>query len=740
MHTSKSKRSLNITVWFLIFTLSTFSINGLFSNLAAAAARSSVPKTKKTNVSEPANQARVAEAFGKLPLSFEVNQGQVEKQVSFFSRGSGYDLFLTSNEAVLSINVPSLQQQHTTHTNAQADPPAQTKRDVLRMKLPGANPSTRVTGLDELPGKSNYLLGNDPKQWRTNVAHYARVKYEGVYRGIDLIYYGEQQQLEYDFIVAPGADPSAIKQVFEGAQNVAIDAEGNLVLRTRGGEVRQRKPFIYQESDGKKHQVAGGYVKTGKQQVGFAIGEYDPNLPLVIDPVLVYSSYLGGSGEDAVMGIGFDGGGNAYAAGYATSLDFPTTPGSFQPTAPTSWDGYVTKFDPTGAVLIYSTYIGGTGSDPLWGLAVDSAGSAYITGYTGSANFPTTPGAFDRVLDTNADIFVTKLDPSGSSLNYSTFIGGSGFDAAYGIAVDGAGNAYLTGATKSLNFPVTMGVWDVFFNSISTNDEDAFAIKLNATGSALVYSTFLGGSYRDQGTGIGVDIMGNAYLVGATTSGDFPRTFGAFDTTSNGSFDTFVLKLNNVASGFYYSTFVGGINDDIGNGIAVDPAGYAYVTGYTLSSNFPTTSTAYDRIFNGPWDSFVTKLNQSGTGLVYSTYLGGSDVDIGLGIAVDTLGQAYVTGNTYSTNYPTTAGAIDTSHNGVTDVFMTKMNSSGTGLLYSTFFGGSGADEGNCIAVDGTGKVYVGGRTVSTNFPTTPGVFDSSFNGVTDGFVIKVQF
>ena len=674
-----------------------------------------------------------------------MNQGQADNRVSFLSHGSGYDLFLTSNEAVLSLNVPSAQQPSTASSmqskNLKTDPPTHTKQHVLRMKLMGANSATRVTGVDELPGKSNYLLGNDPKQWRTNVAHYAKVKYQAVYPGIDLIYYGREQQLEYDFIVAPGAEPSAIRQDFEGAQSVDIDTTGNLVLRTRGGELHQRKPFIYQETNGQKREIAGRYVKAGERQVRFAIGEYDRNLPLVIDPVLIYASYLGGSGQDGVHGIGTDGGGNAYVAGYATSTDFPTTPGSFQPTAPTVWDAFVTKFDPTGSVLLYSTYIGGSSSDPLYGFTVDSAGNAYLSGHTGSVNFPTTPGAFDTVLDTGTDAFAVKLSTSGSSLVYSTFLGGSDFDAAYAIAVDGSGNAYLTGATKSLNFPTTPGVLDVTFNSTSANDEDAFAVKLNASGSALVYSTYLGGSSRDQATGIAVDASGHAYIVGATKSANFPRTFGAFDITSNGGFDTFVLKVNNVASGLFYGTLLGGSMDDVGNGIAVDPAGYAYVTGYTLSANFPTTSVAYDKSLSGPWDVFVTKVNQTGTGLVYSTFLGGSDVDIGLAIAVDSLGQAYVTGNCYSTNYPTTLGAIDTTHNGSADVFVTKMNQTGSGLLYSTYLGGSAADGGYAIVVDAAGNVFVGGFTLSTNFPATPGAVDTSYNsGNSDGFVLRIQF
>ena len=713
MHTFTSKNSLNVTVSFLLLTLFAFTSNRSFSTPIL------------TNATEHANHASVAKTYDKLPMSFEVNEGQVDERVSFLSRSRGYNLFLTSNEAVLSLNV---------------------KHDVLRMKLLDANPATRAIGLEELPGKSNYLIGNDPKQWFTNVAHYARVKYEAVYPGIDLVYYGKQEKLEYDFIVAPGADPSTIKQVFEGTEVVKIDEEGGLILRTRNGELRQHKPFIYQQTDdGHKRQIAGRYVKTGKHQIGFEVDEYNPDLPLVIDPVLVYSSYLGGSGDDEVLAIATDGAGNAYVAGPTTSSAFPTTAGAFQPIRPGGTDTFVTKLDPSGSVLVYSTYIGGSlGSEYTYALKVDNQGHAYVTGSTFSIDFPTTPGVVDPVPGPAGDGFVTKLSPSGSSLIYSTFFGGSSSDIPQSIAIDGAGQVSVTGYTFSLDFPTTLGAFDTTFNGVTSN-EDAFVTKLNATASGFIYSTFLGGSGRDLGTGLALDSSGNTYVTGYTTSTNLPTTFGAFDRFLGGTDDSFVTKLNATGSGIVYSTYLGGSGGggDVGFGVAVDAAAQAYVVGYTGAFDFPVTGSAFDRIFSGGVDVFVTKLTASGAGLSYSTFLGGSGFDVGFGIAVDGLGQAYVTGHTNSSTFPTTFGAFDTSYGGggVSDAFMTKLTASGSALSYSTFLGGNSSnDEGRGIVIDVAGKVYVGGTTRSVDFPTTVGAYDASHNGAIDGFITQFQF
>ena len=602
------------------------------------------------------------------------------------------------------------------------------------MKLVAANSSPRVTGIDELPGKSNYFVGNDPKQWRTNVLQYARVKYENVYQGVDVVYYGNQQELEYDFIVAPGANPATIKLSFAGAQSIEIDERGDLVLRTQHGKVVQRKPFIYQETGGQKRQVAGQYVKIGSDQVGFEVGEYDNSLPLVIDPLLVYSTYLGGSGAfDIVNGLATDQAGNVYIVGDTSSPNFPTTAGSFQPVFNGS-NPFVMKLDQTGSVVLYSTYLGGSGGDSAVGIAVDSAGNAYVGGHTSSTNFPVTPGAFDFIGDPAWDAFVAKLNPTGTALVYSSYLGGGGTEQTFAIAIDSLGQAYLTGGTKSLNFPVTFGVVDTTFNG----DEDVFVTKVNSTGTAIAYATFLGGTNREQGVGIAVDVSGNAYVTGFTQSPNFPTSFGGWDTVLNGT-DVFVVKLNSIASGGF-STFLGGTADEIGFAIAVDGAGFAYVTGYTGSTNFPTTTSAYDRVMSGWNDIFVTKLNQNFTGLVYSTFLGGTAGELAFSIAVDGVGQAYVTGYTLSTNFPTTPGAPDTTHNGNHDVIVTKFNQWGSGLLHSTYHGGSADDIGRGIALDPAGGIYVGGYTYSSNFPVTPGAVDTTYDAGQEGFVSKFQF
>ena len=755
MNTSTVKSTLKNTILLPLLILSAFSINGLF-NLAAFFHSRQIETYTVTpypmNAHDKSRQALVGEAYGKLPLSFEVNQGQTDARVRFVSRGSGYNLFLTPTESVLTLQAPIAPQ---TATKSSTTPSitysrnligrGNTQQDVLRMTFVEANPSARVTGLEELPGKSNYILGEDPKRWHTNVPHYLKVKYEDLYAGVDLIYYGNKQQLEYDFIVAPGAEPSSIRFAFDGTQDFEIDAEGDLILSMRGATVRQRKPFIYQEIGGQKHKIDGWYVKTDNQQVGFGIGVYDPSIPLVIDPMLIYSTYLGGSGDDRVEGIATDGAGNVYVAGYTTSPTFPTTAGTFQVALAGSSDAFVTKLDPSGSTLLYSTYLGGTinGNDRAAAVTVDSQGDAYVTGATDSFNFPTTPGAFDPLGDSAYDVFVTKLSPSGSSLIYSTCLGGSGAEEPFAIAIDGTGQAHIAGSTKSLNFPTTPGAFDTSFNGISSN-HDAFVTKLNTLGSALVYSTFFGGSSNDQATGIALAPSGNAYVTGVTSSTNLPTTFGAFDNFLGGSGDAFVVKLNATGSGMFYSTYLGGSDSDVGFGIALDASGQAYVTGYATSADFPVTSSAFDRFFGGGVDVFVTKLNSSGSGLIYSTFLGGSGFDVGFAIAVDGSGQAYVTGHTNSSTFPTTFGAFDTVYAGMgfSDAFITKLSASGSTLSYSSYLGGdSNHDEGRSIAIDVAGNVYVGGKTASTSFPTTVGTYDTSYNGGPfDGFISRFQF
>ena len=466
--------------------------------------------------------------YGDLPLSFEANHGQSDSKVKFLSRGSGYSLFLTSNEAVLALSQSEANESRTASRVARAAVRArQRKSAVVRMTLVNANPQSQAAGHDALPGRSNYLIGNDPAKWRTNIPTYAKVKYEGVYPGVDVVYYGNQGQLEYDFVVAPGADPHLVTLAFDGARDVHIDARGDLVLSVEGGEVRQHKPVVYQESAGVRQEVAGGYVMKGKRHVGFRVATYDPSRPLIIDPVLAYSTYLGGSDTDRGNSIAVDSAGSAYVTGDTASIDFPTTAGAAQTTS-AGFDAFISKLNATGTALVYSTYLGGSDSDHSFSIAVDGTGSAYVTGETRSPDFPTTAGAVQTTLVAGVDAFVTRLNATGSVLDYSTYLlsGGSGL----GIAVDGAGAAYVTGATEARYFPTTPGALQP---THAGGFHDAFVTKLNATGTVRLYSTYLGGGSgaQDIGGDIAVDSAGSAYVTGRTDSTDFPITSGAAQTT-----------------------------------------------------------------------------------------------------------------------------------------------------------------------------------------------------------------
>jgi hypothetical protein len=598
------------------------------------------------------------------------------------------------------------------------------------MKLRGCAAHPQREGREMLEGYYNYLIGNDPTRHATYVRRYEEAWVKGVYAGIDMRYYLEGGRLRYDWVVQPGGDPSQIVFGLEGSEKTYIDSEGRLVFTTRFGEVKLAELRVYQgdrEIGGRFVERAGGW--------GIEVGSYDPTQLLVIDP-LVYSTYIGGSNWDHGYAIAVDGSGNAYGTGETNSPDYDVTPGAFQTTnGGGSWDIFVTKLNATGTDLVYSTYIGGSGGDGGFGIAVDGSGYAYVTGYTGSPNYPVTPGAFQTTNGGNADVFVTKLNETGTALVYSTYIGGSGYDYGNAIAVDGSGNAYVTGYTDSPNYDVTPGA----FQTTNGGLADVFVTKLNATGTDLVYSTYIGGSGDDEGYGIAVDGSGNAYVTGYTSSTNYDVTPGGFQTTNGGNADVFVTKLNATGTALVYSTYIGGSEDDVGYGIAVDGSGNAYVTGYTSSTDYDVTPGAFQTTNGGNADVFVTKLNATGTALVYSTYIGGSDDDRGYAIAVDGSGNAYVTGYTSSTNYDVTAGAFQTTNGGYADVFVTKLNATGTALVYSTYIGGSSNEVGYGIAVDGSGNAYVTGFTNSTDYDVTTGAFQPTYGGGgKDVFVTKV--
>ena len=643
-----------------------------------------------------------AKSYGELPLAFEANTGQTDPRVLFTTRTGGLTVFFTANEAVMVLG------------NGQ----------VARMKMAGAGKPRQILGLERLPGISNYFIGNDPQKWRTRVPNYARIRYEGVYPGIDVTCYGQGRQLEYDLVVAPGADPRQIELTWEGVERLERNAEGDLVM----GSVVQKRPRVYQEYGGRRVEVAANYVTRPGGRVGFRLARYDRSRPLVIDPViLLYSTYLGGSSTDTGNSIAVDASGSAYIAGTTSSTDFPTV-SPYQSGPHSNSDVFVTKLSPSGNSLIYSTYLGGGGLDFAAGIAVDSSGSAYVTGGSYSTDFPML-ASFQAANKGDEDAFVTKLSPSGSALVYSTFLGGSGTDAAAGIAVDSSGSAYVTGFTSSPDFPTQAA-----YQPAKNVNADAFVAKFSPAGNTLVYATYFGGSGFDQGTAIAVDSAGSAYVTGFTQSADLPTVF-AYQGSYRGNTDVFVTKFSPAGNTLFYSTYLGGSSDELSSGIAVDAAGSAYVTGRTESFDFPTQS-PFQAFRNGnTYNAFVTKLAPAGNTLAYSTYLGGTSDNEAHAIAVDSSGAAYVTGYTASVDFPT-LGAYQSLLRGSQNAFVTELAAFGNALVFSTFLGGSGQDQGNGIAVDSAGAVYITGNTGSVNFPTqTP--YQASLRA-SDAFVSKL--
>ena len=724
------------------------------------------PQNQPAHVLGPATPT-VAAVYGGLPLSFEANKGQADQSVKFLARGQGYGFYLTSNEAVLALSRPMsradrAKMQQIAHlrmlwpflNGAQRRKLAKLsaslhRTDTLRMELKGANRRAQVSGSDELPGTANYFLGNDPTRWRTRVPTFAKVHYAGVYPGIDLIYYGNQRRLEYDFVVAPHANPRQVELQFSGAQQLTLDDLGNLHISGSNGEVAFEKPVIYQDEKGQLVPVKGRYVLFANHTVGFKVGKYDRSKALVIDPTLSYSTYLGGSTEDAGTAIAVDAAGNIYVVGFTADADFPVTTGAFQTTnTADNLVGFVAKLNAAGSALVYATYLGGAldtthaeGTD-AYGIAVDGKGSAYICGETYSSDFPVTQGAFQTQNKAYANdaqnAFISKLSPDGTALSYSTYLGGSGLaisddvfegDSPLRMTVDSAGSAYVVGTAYSTDFPTTSGAYQLSNKAAANFAANAFVAKLSPNGSSLVYSTYLGGS------GVSPDSLPN-------NVDDEGRSEGGYGIAVNS---------------------------------AGDSAGEAYVTGYTFSADFPVTANSYQQSNHGTANvaanAFVSKLNAGGTGLVGSTYLGGTgrttggtgDLDVfdngddGIGVALDAAGDAYVVGVTTSTDFPTSEGAYQTTNKAAanlgTNIFVSKLNPTLSTLMYSTYVGGSGiasptagdigeGDFGTGIAIDTAGNAYVTGATESRDFPVTSDAFQSgprSTQSIDSGFFTEVN-
>lgn len=737
----------------------------------------------KSRLLTPAAQDRVRASFAALPLAFEQNKGQTDAEVKYMARGDGYTLFLTPNDAVFSLRSRSPAKSSTARMNAlhpglglhtrssspQVSSGAQKDLTaVVRMQLTGANSPAKISATNQMPGKSNYFVGSDKSKWQTDVTHYARVSYESVYPGVDLAFHGVQHHTEFDFVVAPQANPAPIGFHFTGAQGIKTDDSGNLVIASAAGNILLHKPVAYQEQNGARQPVDARFVLKAGNQVAFELGTYDRSRELVIDPSVsyLYSTYLGGSGEDYGYGIAFDTNGNSYVTGQTTSTNFP---GASNTLTGTLGNAFVTKIASDGSSLVYSTYVGGSGSggfgDSGNAIAVDSSGNAFVTGGTYSSDFPHTTGVFQTTLSGASDAFVFELGSSGAII-YSTYLGGTGLDSGLGIATatDNSGDVFVVGSTYSTDFPTFPSAPLQAYLAGSTRS--GFIAKINSSASAFVYSSYVGGSQPNSATGdaanaVAVDSSNNAYVTGQTFSSTFTTTTNAFQSTcagcSGGNSNAFVRVINATATAYVYSTFLGGSSTDVGLSVAVDSAGDAYVTGEANSSDFPTTAGALQTTYGGATDAFVTKLNPTGTSpLLYSTYLGGSGNDLGVSIGVDGGGIAYVTGQTNSTGaspsgFPTTTTATQATLGGGNDAFVSEINPAapaGSQLVFSTYLGGS-ADEDDsgiqgAIAVDGPGaNIYVTGNTASTNFPTTTtvpyagGSANGGAAGTADAFVTK---
>ena len=708
------------------------------------------PRATPTVTSEAASRRIVRSA----PIRFEPNLGQADPAVRFLARGPGYAVFLTPDEVVLALPRSRGASAGLSTAESARRPssviPGRIEADVLRMKLRGAAAEPRVSAHDALPSRSHYLHGNDPARWRTNVPHYGRVEYQEVYPGVSLAFYGDGHQLEYDFVVEPGADPSLIELAFEGACDVDIDAQGHLLLATEGGELRQLKPVVYQTVDGVRRPLEGRYVRAGEKSVRFALGEYDSRLALVIDPVLTYSTYLGGTNSEAGTGIAVDGAGNAYVTGYTSSTDFPVV-NAYQPTLGSALftvDAFVTKIAPEGGGMVFSTYLGGARDENANDIAVGADGSVYLVGLTSSPDFPTmnplrgfaggAPECGYPVPGTCPDAFVARLSPDGSSLVFSTYVGGTRAEIPYGVALDASGTAYVTGATNSANFPTSTGALQPAIGggfcprgvAPSTACFDAFLFNISADGSALGYSTYMGRFGKDDdGRDVAVDIDANAYVTG---TGD------PVPSSSIGADNAFVVKLG-PSGNLVYLRGLGGSRFDAGLGIALDPGRNAYVMGYTLSTDFLTVNAFQPapQPNNGP-HYFVTKLDPTGTQPLYSSYLGGgSEFDLAGKIAVDSFGNAYVAGITHNALFPVLNPLEPCGHfNG--QATLTKVDATGSALVYSTCFGRLDVNSHIAVAVDADGAAYLTGAVGADDFPTLRAI-QPTYGGQVDAFVTKIS-
>jgi hypothetical protein len=698
--------------------------------------------------------AQTMTALGNLPLYFEVNLGQANSPARFLAHGRDCQFWISPNESQLML----------CKTDAIS---GKVSSCAVRMQFVNADAQARICGDAEQPGKINYLIGNDPAQWRTGVATFAQVRVEQLYPGIGLIYYGNQRQLEYDFTIAPHANPKQIAIQFTGVDKISVSPRGELILTIGKDEIHQPQPCLYQTVNGTREEISGGYKIVDAHTIAFDIGKYNHALPLVIDPILSYSTYFGGNAGETAWAISMDTNGFIYVAGETFSTQFSTL-GAYQTNyhgGIYAGDAFVAKFDNLGTNLIYLTYLGGSGNDRATSIAVDNSGNAYVTGYTDSTDFPATgiPGlpSSTNISGTptpglnNAypiDAFVAELNSGGSNLVYSAYLGGSGMDGGNGIAVDSSNNVYVTGFTCSTNFPTTANALQKHLacpsSPYSYLNANSFIAKIGPGGSLLIYSTYFGGANFDMGEGIAVDNSSYVYVAGFTASPNFPNA-NAFQEYLNGSTNAFVAKFDSAGTNLVYSTFLGGTNSDVANSIAVDSLGNAYVVGWTTSTDFPNTATNVvpNQLTNNSYGYTVTtnvfltqiKWNGANATIGYSALFGGNASDIGYGVAVDSSGNAFVAGTTSSANFPTfnTSGFLRATNSGGNDVFVVAFNTNASALLYAAYLGGLSDDFGYGIALDPADNAYIVGQTTSANFPTLD-ARQTARNGTSDAFLAKI--
>lgn len=671
---------------------------------------------------------------------FIENKGQWDPGVKFLARLGGMNAWITTQGIVYDFykidrkyDLASSMQMTKDQKNKYEIEHTTLTGQVVNMELIGVNSNSINVGSNQKEGYYNYFIGNDQNKWAGNVNMYEIIEQQGTYEGIDLRYYFDEGMLRYDYIAKPGADLEQIRMVFEGQDEIRVNEEGEIVLKTALGEITHGKLYAYQEGDGQVDEVGCYFEMKNNGEVGIRVDNYNQTKKLIIDP-LVYSTFIGGNDWDEGWSLTLDGDGNSIITGFTFSTDFPTTMGAYQSTIAFG-DIFVTKLNSNGSGLIFSTFIGGSGVDYGGSPAIETGGAVILTGATYSTDYPTTAGAYQTIAGGGfGDAFVTKLDASGSSLIYSTYLGGTAEDFGSSLALKNDGSVFIGGTTNSADFPVTSNAVQLLIAGPS----DGFLTRLNSTGSSLMYSSFLGGSSSEDYLNIAIGADKSVYVVGKTNSIDFPITAGAFQTIYQGNSDGFVTKFTPSGSAILYSTYLGGSGDDTGYGfgIYVENGGSAFIVGSTNSVDFPITSGAYQTVINGSYDVFVTKLNTLGSSLLYSTFIGGQDIDFGYSMDSDLSGNVFLTGSTSSTDFPVTTNAFQTSNNGLSDAFVANLDVAGSFLNYSSYLGGGDYDEAYSIVRGADGSVTLTGYTVSTDFPVTSGAYQTTFGGIPDDMFV----